>query len=179
MYEKNLLFFRANYIMVNISDLINKKTNKKDIDVILDLKEFNDNYETYKVLEPIRVKATLTKQGDIISLLGVISGKIQLACSRCLENFSYELQLELQEKLTNNSENKDDELIFINNDNLELTEIVENNIIMSLPIQRLCKKDCKGLCQVCGTNLNKNSCDCENPDIDPRLAGLKDLFSNN
>ncbi|AJA48151.1 hypothetical protein CPAST_c20810 [Clostridium pasteurianum DSM 525 = ATCC 6013] len=165
--------------MVNISDLINKKINKKDIDVVLDLKEFNDNYETYKVLEPIRVKATLTKQGDVISILGLISGKIQLTCSRCLQNFSYELQLELQEKLTNNPENKDDEIIFINNDKLELTEIVENNIIMSLPIQRLCKEDCKGLCQVCGTNLNKGSCNCDNPDIDPRLAGLKDLFSNN
>lgn len=165
--------------MVNISDLINKRTVKKDIDVVLDLKEFSDDYETYKVIEPIRVKGTLTKQGDIIFLLGCIIGKIQLTCSRCLENFSYEFKLELQEKLTNNPENKDDEIIFISNDKLELTEIVENNIIMSLPIQRLCKKDCKGLCQVCGKNLNYGSCNCESPDIDPRLADLKNLFSNN
>ena len=166
-------------MMINISDLIGKKITKKDIDVVLDLKSFKDNYETYDILEPIKVKATLVRTGDIISLDGFISGKIQLACSRCLEKFSYKLQLPLQEKLTNNPENKDDELIFINNDKLDLTEIVENNIIMSLPIQRLCKEDCKGLCQICGTNLNNGNCNCENPDVDPRLAKLKDLFSNN
>lgn len=166
-------------MMINISDLIGKKTTKKDIDVVLDSKSFSDDYETYQILEPIRVEATLVKTEDIIYLTGFINGEIQLVCSRCLENFSYKLQLELHEKLTNNPENKDDELIFIDNDKLDLTEIVENNIIMSLPIQRLCKEDCKGLCQICGTNLNNDNCNCEDPDIDPRLAKLKDLFSNN
>ncbi|MDF2502761.1 MULTISPECIES: YceD family protein [Clostridium] len=166
-------------MIINISDLIGKKTTKKDIDVVLDSKSFSDDYETYEVLEPIKVKATLVKTEDMLSLYGMINGEIQLSCSRCLENFSYKLQLELQEELTNNPENKDDELIFINNDTLDLTEIIENNIIMSLPIQRLCKKDCKGLCQVCGVNLNKGNCNCESPDIDPRLAKLKGLFSNN
>ncbi|MFT8314750.1 MAG: DUF177 domain-containing protein [Clostridium sp.] len=166
-------------MMINISDLIYKKATKQDIDVVLDLKEFSDDYETYQVLAPIRVKATLVRTGDIISLDGLICGEIQLTCSRCLENFSYKLQLELQERLTNDPENKDDELIFIDNDKLDLIEIVENNIIMSLPIQRLCKENCKGLCQVCGTNLNNSTCNCENLDIDPRLAELKDLFSNN
>ena len=54
---------------------------------------------------------------------------------------------------------------------------MENNILLTLPIKRLCKEDCKGLCQQCGNNLNLSTCQCDNDDIDPRLAKLKDLFS--
>lgn len=164
--------------MINISDLISKKVSKKEFDIVLDLKELCDSYETYKVLEPFKVNITLKGIEDEIFLDGNVEGSIQLTCSRCLQHFSYNIQLELHEKLTNNPENKDDELIFINNDKLNLTEIVESNVIMSLPIQRLCKEDCKGLCAYCGCDLNFVNCNCQNFDIDLRLAKLKDLFSN-
>jgi uncharacterized protein len=83
----------------------------------------------------------------------------------------------IEEKFTTNDKaNKDDDLIFINSDTLDITEIIENNIILTLPIKRLCKEDCKGLCHKCGTNLNFSTCHCNDDDIDPRLAKLKDLF---
>jgi len=81
------------------------------------------------------------------------------------------------EKFSNNSDNKDDEIIFIDGDTIDITNIVKNNIILSLPFKKLCKDDCKGICQNCGGNLNTTSCHCKEDDIDPRLAKLKDLFS--
>lgn len=164
--------------MVNISDLIGKRVLKEEIEVKLDVKKFSDSYETYDVLEPIEVSGILSMAGDVLYLDGIIKGAIRLTCSRCLKTFRYDLRIELHERLTNNPENKDDEIIFINNDKLDLTEIVENNIIMSLPIQRLCREDCKGLCPSCGKDLNFGSCNCKNSEVDPRLAKLKDLFSN-
>lgn len=164
--------------MINISDITTKKVSKKDVKIQLEINEFSDSYETYKVPEPVKVNVVLNMLGDVLCLDGDIEGCVQLTCARCLEKFSYNFQIELHEKLTNNPDNKGDELIFINNDELDLTEIVENNIIMSLPIKRLCSEDCKGLCANCGTNLNFNSCNCKNSEIDPRLAKLKDLFSN-
>ena len=44
--------------------------------------------------------------------------------------------------------------MFIDSDTLDITEIIENSIISTLPIKRLCKEDCKGLCSKCGANLN-------------------------
>lgn len=164
--------------MINISDLIGKKVSKKEIKEQLDLKKFSDSYETYDILEPIEVSGMLDMAGDIIYLDGTVLGTIRLTCSRCLKAFSYNFQIELHERLTNNPESKDDEVIFINNDKLDLTEIVENNIIMSLPIQRLCSEDCKGICPSCGKDLNFDSCNCQSNEVDPRLAKLKDLFSN-
>ncbi len=164
--------------MINISELNEKKVSKKQIDVTLDVVELQDSYEKYTVLKPLKVIGELNSVGDIISLEGKVTGVLELTCSRCLKNFNYDIQLDINEKLTNNPENKDDEIIFINNDKLNLTEIVENNIIMSLPIQRLCQEDCKGLCASCGSDLNLGECKCQHLNIDPRLAKLKDLFSN-
>ncbi len=164
--------------MINISELNEKKVSKKQIDVTLDVVELQDSYEKYTVLKPLKVIGELNSVGEIISLEGKVTGVLELTCSRCLKNFNYDIQLDINEKLTNNPENKDDEIIFINNDKLNLTEIVENNIIMSLPIQRLCQEDCKGLCASCGSDLNLGECKCQHLNIDPRLAKLKDLFSN-
>jgi uncharacterized protein len=166
-------------MIINISDLIRKNISKKEINVVLDSKNIIDSYETIDILKPIKVEGVINKIEETISLDGVITGKIVLSCSRCLQNFNYDLDIEFHEKLTNNPDSKDDDLILINNDKFNLTKIIENNVVMSLPIQRLCKDDCRGLCTVCGENLNLSSCDCENSNYDPRFAKLKNMFSNN
>ena len=48
---------------------------------------------------------------------------------------------------------------------------VVNNVNLELPTKFLCNDDCKGVCVMCGKNLNKDQCDCKKP-IDPRLEGL-------
>jgi len=113
---------------------------------------------------------------DEIALTGSMETELLLTCSRCLETFSHSINIKLSEKLSKTLKNEDEDIIFINNDRLDLDEIVENNIISMLPIKRICNKDCKGLCQQCGINLNHSTCKCVSDDVDPRLAKLKELF---
>ena len=63
-------------------------------------------------------------------------------------------------------------------DVLDISEIVETSIISTLPIKRVCKEDCKGLCQECGCNLNYNTCSCNKEDVDIRFESLRGLFDN-
>jgi uncharacterized protein len=49
-------------------------------------------------------------------------------------------------------------------------------MILEIPINPVCKEDCKGLCSVCGNNLNSEPCDHELDSIDPRMAVLKSLL---
>ncbi|AAK79710.1 Predicted Zn-finger-like protein, possible nucleic acid binding [Clostridium acetobutylicum ATCC 824] len=131
-----------------------------------------------RFLEPLTLKGKLLMDNSIIPLYAEVKGIVELTCSRCLQKFPYDIDLEIDEKFTDNPENKDDEVIFINNYEVDINEIVENNIILSLPIKKLCREDCKGLCPMCGTNLNISTCNCHEDNIDPRFAKLKDLFSN-
>lgn len=164
--------------MLDLSDLITKKVDRKAIDVELDIKSFTYNSENYTVLEPLTLSGNLFMDNNIISLNAELKGTIELVCSRCLQKFPYPIDLKIDERFTDDLENRDDEVIFINNYEVDINEIVENNIILSLPIKKLCREDCKGLCPICGTNLNISTCNCHEENIDPRFAKLKDLFSN-
>ena len=58
---------------------------------------------------------------------------------------------------------------------IDLAEIAREQILLELPQQFFCKDDCRGLCEKCGRNLNLKDCDCEDDEIDPRWAALKNL----
>ncbi len=59
---------------------------------------------------------------------------------------------------------------------IDLTQAVYDQMMLSLPLARLCKDDCRGICSHCGINRNKQSCTCLDQDsVDPRLAVLKTL----
>ena len=63
----------------------------------------------------------------------------------------------------------------VENDELEIDELARENLIASLPYRPLCCEDCRGICPVCGQNLNEKVCKCETsePDVDPRWGDLK------
>jgi uncharacterized protein len=165
-------------IKIDVSDLLKKKSAQKAIDLEVELEGFDFGDEYIKITNPVKFKGILDSIGELLELKGQITGTIELTCSRCLAKFPQELAIEVYEKLSNDTEtvDKDEEVVFIDSDTLDITEIVLNNIILSLPIKRLCKENCKGLCQQCGTDLNSSSCNCEKSDIDPRLAKLKGFF---
>lgn len=162
---------------IDVSDFMKNKSAKKELHVSVKMDNFHYGSEEIKVLKPILLDGLLYMTDSILNLDACISADLELICSRCLQPFTYHYDGELNEKFTLNSDNKDDDVIFMDGDSLNITEIIENNIIMSLPIKHLCSEDCKGLCQVCGANLNQSSCNCDTKDFDPRLAKLKDMFS--
>lgn len=59
---------------------------------------------------------------------------------------------------------------------LDLDEVCEGDIFLELPSKFLCRPDCKGLCPVCGKDLNEGQCQCDTKRIDPRLEVLKKLL---
>jgi Predicted metal-binding, possibly nucleic acid-binding protein len=161
---------------INVSQLTRRKTTKQEVHLTLDNKDLFVGEEEIKIMEPINVDGVLSVVGDIMHLDAQVEAKLLLQCSRCIEDFIHLVNVEVHEKFTNNFDDKDDNLIFIEGDSIDITEIIENNIFLALPIKKLCSENCKGLCQKCGINLNYHSCDCDNEVIDPRLAKLKDLF---
>ncbi|WP_315114920.1 DUF177 domain-containing protein [uncultured Clostridium sp.] len=165
-------------MIVDLSDLLKKTITKKDIDITMEEKGFYDGIEYIAFLKPIKFEGEFNLIEDTISLNGTVTTTLELTCSRCLAKFAKEVEIPIEEKLSK-EENKDDDYIFIEGDVIDITEIIENNIIVSLPIRRLCNEECKGLCPNCGVNLNNSACNCGENDIDPRLAKLKNFFSSN
>lgn len=164
---------------IQFLDLISRKERKKDITYRVEAEPFYFEGDYIKPLSEVDVKGEVTSDNDIITIKAHIKVDLELKCSRCLDTFIYPIDIDIEERFTNNSEHcKDENVVFVKGDALDITEIVENSIISTLPIKRLCSKNCKGLCQSCGANLNKEACNCNNEDVDLRLAGLKALLDN-
>ena len=72
----------------------------------------------------------------------------------------------------------EEEFIVCGDYTLDLDELVAMDILLELPTRILCREDCKGLCNVCGQNLNTGSCNCEDTGLDPRMSVVRDLFKN-
>lgn len=169
-------------MIIDIQDLMKGNADKKIISCEFKKDILDDGSEIIKYIAPININGSFVLIGDIVQLDAKVHTKLFLTCSRCNENYPYDVDIIINEKFTSQKdaerldlENQDINLF--ENNKIDIDEIVESDIIMSLPIKRLCKKDCMGLCQYCGTNLNHSQCNCNNEEIDPRLARLKEFFS--
>jgi uncharacterized protein len=162
---------------IDVSELKQKKNSRTNINVVIEKKSFFDGYETVEFSKPINFCGVISLFQDIFELKGSVTSEILLTCSRCLNKFPYYIEMDIEEKLSTNASNEDIEIISIKDDKIDIYQIIESNLVMQLPIKRLCSESCKGLCQQCGTDLNRRKCSCDDIDVDPRLAKLKDLFS--
>lgn len=61
---------------------------------------------------------------------------------------------------------------------IDLDPILREQVLLALPMHAVCREDCRGLCGMCGQNLNEAACGCENRRVDPRLAALKNIKLN-
>ena len=161
---------------IQFSDLISRKERKKDITYKVEAEPFYFEGDYIKPLSKVDVKGEVTSDNDIITIKAHVKVDLELKCSRCLDTFIYPIDIDIEERFTNNIDLQDEGVMFVDGDTLDITEIIENCIISTLPIKRLCKDDCKGLCSVCGVNKNVENCSCLDYDVDVRLAKLRELF---
>ena len=68
-------------------------------------------------------------------------------------------------------------ILYIHGYDLDVDELVYSEILVNWPLRVLCKEDCKGICSICGKNLNHGTCDCDHTDLDPRMAQIRDIFN--
>ena len=129
----------------------------------------------------------LNRSGTTVFIKGMVTADVALTCSRCLEPFSFPLTSEFSFSLvpevpeTKPSEKElqpeELEIEFYDGETVDVGRILQNNVLLAIPIKPLCRDDCGGFCAACGANKNLESCTCstEKP-TDPRLAGLKNLL---
>ncbi len=129
----------------------------------------------------------LKKLGIEVKLEGFLKGVVVLECDRCLTSYDFPIEhsfkidilplasLNLEEEKELSEEEM--EVSFYENSWISFYELLKEEIFLSLPYKKLCKPDCKGLCPVCGTNLNKKTCQCKVYKKDSPFAALKELFS--
>lgn len=132
----------------------------------------------------VHLKGEVRRHGDFFSVAGTCTADGQLTCSRCLEpvawNVEEEYAVEYRPAETAPAETEagldgeDLDVIFLDGDELDLTELAAEQVVLAMPMRIVCQPNCAGLCPRCGANLNTGVCKCE-PEVDPRWGALADL----
>ena len=128
--------------------------------------------------DALAVSGSVVNRAGIVTLRYQISGKIPFRCDRCLMQSELKLDRQFEHIVVQSLEDEtlDDAYLTAPDVVLTLDEIAGADIQLSLPQVMLCKEDCKGICHMCGADLNKESCGCKPDDGDPRMAVLKNLL---
>lgn len=142
--------------------------------------------EDFRVIAPVQLTGTIHKDEDEYRLVGRLTTRLEVPCSRCLEPFevpvdaAIDLRYLPQALAGDREEDPDDDptTAFYADDRIDLGQLVREQCYLTLPMKPLCREDCRGLCAVCGTNLNSETCSCSPRWVDPRLAGLQALVSS-
>lgn len=102
-----------------------------------------------------------------------VSAVADLACVRCLTGWQAEVSIDASQHFARIA---DEDGYAIEDDKVDVTAPATDELALAIPAAPLCKKDCRGLCPTCGTDLNSEPCDGHGEEPDSPFAALKDLF---
>ncbi len=168
-------------VIIQLNRILDGK-NKFDIELSLDKLEFLSD-EFYKLSQSILIHLEIYRYKNQLTINGTVSTSIITKCSRCAIQMTVNLKedFKLYSLLTSKEENiepnnwEEDLLILSNNaEILVLDDTIREILLLAIPMQPLCKSDCKGLCTICGVDLNYETCKCTKS-IDNRWQKLADL----
>ncbi|MGH7602748.1 MAG: YceD family protein [Gemmatimonadaceae bacterium] len=131
----------------------------------------------FRPSEPIRVTGRLSSAGEgRFYFSGRIEGRLALPCRLCLDDVDVDVDEEVHFILAETgAEEADDPDVFLydpNERNIDLRGAVRETWLLTAPAYAQCREDCKGLCAICGTNLNESTCNCTPTTTDSRWDAL-------
>jgi uncharacterized protein len=128
-------------------------------------------------LSDLTGKARITRTAQGLLLQVKMQATAETECVRCLGSAIQPLEIDFTElyAFTSNSVTESG-LIFPENGKIDIGPILREEMLLAIPISPLCRPDCKGLCPICGENLNQSVCNHEDETIDPRLSSLRSLL---
>jgi len=134
-----------------------------------------------------QLKLLKTHQGILVQVK--LGAWVTDECSRCDNEFPRTSEFLIEEEFfpaaivndVGGIDALDDPDAFVIDEHnlLDISEVVRQSVIADQPMKPLCTIECRGLCQVCGVDLNVDDCSCNDSQVDPRWAALAELLPRN
>lgn len=155
------------------------------LDIKISAGEIDLENEDFVLKSDVELKGAIEKHSYEVDVAGNIKAAAEKLCDRCLSPVAVTLDITFKTSyISSEYESSEKEVQvggddldvdFYQDEKLDLTELVREQIILNSSETALCKPDCLGLCQKCGENKNEKTCDCSERQIDPRFKVLENL----
>jgi uncharacterized protein len=150
---------------IDISDISKVEGASKEIAFEEFLEEQRNIFDEEVFNTPINFKGRIwNASGGKLKLEGILETDYSVSCTRCLDDIKGHMKADVNEEFVLNTESAESymgaETYSWKGNSLIIDKPLLDVLLLNFEITHLCKDDCKGLCQRCGKNLNKETCDC-------------------
>lgn len=168
---------------ISLAELMNSKSENYSMTADIPADSFSymgTDYE-FESKQPVELNISCPS-AKTIHLKAHIAVALSIPCDRCLEPVStpfdidVDYRIEITDEGTGHLVDDDQQLNYISGYELDTDVLVSEELMIGFPMKVLCDEECKGLCTVCGANLNRGECGCDRTVLDPRMSIIRDLF---
>ncbi len=168
-------------MLINLSDVFSTTGKVLEEKIVPDIKVFDAGFGEYELqsAEPFILKFENAAKGKAL-ITGNTLYSFKAQCDRCLKPVSVPVNISICRECASPEFVSDDpyeteELhAFMEGYSIDTDELLHDEITVNWPVKILCREDCKGLCPVCGHDLNEGDCGCDTFVPDPRMAAIFD-----
>lgn len=180
-------------MLLDLSGVLSEQHTPVDVTVPCEMEQFAVKGDAYPVREKgdAHIRAEYAGPGRL-KITGSCALTLDIPCDRCLTAVPVEFDLDFAREVGCQKAKADsgvseaasdetdelDENNYIDGYHLDVDRLLYNEILVGWPMKVLCSESCKGICSVCGQNLNEGACDCEDTGLDPRMSVIRDVFKN-
>lgn len=171
-------------MLINLSDVLSEYHKTIEKDCLVEMEDFRSELGTFPITKKGNLHIVIDHiKGRELFIKGNVELTIAIPCDRCLKDVPTEFRLDFEKTVdlcesTDAQKDQLDEKNYIDGYHLDVDKLLYNEILIEWPMKILCSDDCKGICNVCGQNLNEGTCDCEDTSLDPRMSVIRDVFKN-
>lgn len=173
-------------MLVNLSEVLTSEGSVSSREIPVEMTAFANGLGTFRITEKTPAAFTFTNIGaGKARVEGECRLRFDAVCDRCLTDVPVALRLSFDRTVASPEAVSGDEdadrtaQSFMEGYSLDTEALVRDEILVNWPMKILCKEDCRGVCPVCGQNLNERECGCDTFVPDPRMAAIKDIFEAN
>lgn len=143
-------------VMIDVSVLLSTAGERKHYNSLVNMEPLHRGDEELPFIGPVEVDAVIesVKRG-VLYVKGDASGMLRIPCYKCLEEMTEPFGADLSVTYCVPMRVKvDEDCRLVDGHEIDLGPAIEEAFLLTLPMKLVCSDDCKGLCSVCGTNLN-------------------------
>ena len=170
-------------MLIDLRELLSGSQDEKSYKADIEMNTFSTGSSDYDIIDKPDFNVSIKKLGkNKLSIKADSYVTLSIPCDRCLEPVDTKVNYTVDEVVDFNDnaseEEAKEEKDYIDGYNLDVDRLVFGEILISMPGKTLCTPDCKGLCSICGHNLNVSECGCDRESLDPRMSVFKDILKN-
>jgi uncharacterized protein len=136
-------------------------------------------------LHAVGIAELLHNTGGEVRIQGRMTTTVEAECDRCLGTAKFPIDSPFDLFYRPEADLPDDDEVAIDEGEAEigfyrdpgivLEDILSEQIMLQLPMQKVCSEACAGICPTCGGNRNTTSCNCSPAPTDDRWSALRNL----